>query len=158
MTDPDQPLRLLSNCRLWSTTSSRLTNGDAAAAVDDLLRALADALVAGQRIELRGFGTFEIVLRAPRTGRNPHRRVEVKIPSRWVPVFRPGTRLKRLGGPKRTRRPRIVSKEEVVRAARMYHTNADAAAALGIPSGSFGKLCQRPGVETPSARMRRQRE
>ena len=74
-----------------------LTNGDAAAAVDDLLRALADALVAGQRVELRGFGTFKTVLRAPRTGWNPHTRVEVKIPSRRVPVFRPGTRLKRLG-------------------------------------------------------------
>ena len=74
-----------------------LTNVDAAAVVDDLLQALADALVAGHRIELRGFGTFETVLRAPRTGRNPHTDVEVKIPSRRVPVFRPGTRLKRLG-------------------------------------------------------------
>ena len=74
-----------------------LTNGDAAAVVDDLLQALADALVAGHRIELRGFGTFETVLRAPRTGRNPHTGVEVKIPSRWVPVFRPGTHLRRLG-------------------------------------------------------------
>ena len=55
-------------------------------------------------------------------------------------------------------RSRVVSKEEVVRAARMYHTNADAAAALGIPRDSFSKLCQRHGVETPSARMRRQRE
>ena len=74
-----------------------LSARDTAAAIDVLLQSLADALVAGQRIELRGFGTFETVLRAPRTGRNPHTRVEVKIPSRRVPVFRPGTRLKRLG-------------------------------------------------------------
>ena len=56
-----------------------------------------------------------------------------------------------------SRRQRIISKEEVVRAARMYHTNADAAAALGIRSDSLSRLCQRHGVETPSARTRRLR-
>ena len=74
-----------------------LTAQDATVAVEVLLQSLAEALVAGQRIELRGFGTFETVRRAPRTGRNPRNGVEVKIPSRQVPVFRPGQRLRRLG-------------------------------------------------------------
>ena len=57
------------------------------------------------------------------------------------------------------RRPqRAICKEEVVRAARIYHTNAAAAAALGIRSDSFSRLCQRQGVETPFARTRRKRE
>ena len=73
-----------------------LTARDTAAAVDVLLRSLAEALVAGHRIELRGFGTFETVIRAPRTGRNPWKGTKVQIPSRRVPVFRPGKRLKSL--------------------------------------------------------------
>ena len=74
-----------------------LTTRDTAAAVDVLLQSLAEALVAGHRTELRGFGTFETVLRAPRTGRNPRTGAKVKIPSRWVPVFRLGKRLRSLG-------------------------------------------------------------
>ena len=77
--------------------TARVNPREAAVAVDALLESLAKALVAGHRIELRGFGTFETVLRAPRTGRNPRTGAKVKIPSRRVPVFRPGKRLKGLG-------------------------------------------------------------
>ena len=74
-----------------------LTAQDAELALSALLQSLAEALVAGQRIEIRGFGTFETVLRAPRTGRNPRTGAKVNIPSRRVPVFRPGKRLKGIG-------------------------------------------------------------
>ena len=77
--------------------TARVNRREAAVAVDALLESLAEALVAGHRIELRGFGTFETVLRAPRTGRNPRTGAKVKIPSRRVPVFRPVKRLKSLG-------------------------------------------------------------
>ncbi len=57
-----------------------------------------------------------------------------------------------------SRRKRIISKEEVVRAGWTYHTNTDAGAALGIRGDRFSKLCQRYGVETPYSRIRRQRD
>ena len=50
------------------------------------------------------------------------------------------------------------SPDQVARAARIYHSNADAAAALGITSRSFARLCRRLGVETPYARARRRRQ
>ena len=58
----------------------------------------------------------------------------------------------------RSTRNRSVSKEELIRAARQYHTNVDAATALGIRSDSFSRLCQRHGVETPYSRTKRQCE
>ncbi len=63
---------------------------DAAAAVNALLETISQALVDGHRIELRGFGTFETVLRAPRTAYNRWTGSKVKMPSRRVPRFRPG--------------------------------------------------------------------
>ena len=48
-----------------------------------------------------------------------------------------------------------VSRAELERAARIYHTSRDAAAALGVSVDYFAKTCKREGVETPSARKRR---
>ncbi len=62
---------------------------DTAAAVNALLETISQALVDGHRIELRGFGIFETVLRAPRTARNLRTGSRVKIPSRRVARFRP---------------------------------------------------------------------
>lgn len=45
----------------------------------------------------------------------------------------------------------------VERAARLYASNGDASRALGLALGSFGRLCQRYGIETPYARRRRRR-
>ena len=45
--------------------------------------------------------------------------------------------------------------ESVRRAARVYHSNKDAAAALGIGSGSFSRICRENGIETPHMRVRR---
>ncbi len=70
---------------------------DTAAAVNALLETISQALVDGHRIELRGFGIFETVLRAPRTARNPRTGSPVKIPSRRVPRLRLAKRFKILG-------------------------------------------------------------
>ena len=48
-----------------------------------------DAMEEGRRIELRGFGVFEVEHRAPRTGRNPQTNEPVPIDERYEPVFRP---------------------------------------------------------------------
>ena len=62
--------------------------------LDALLDAIRDTVGKGERIVLSGFGAFERVRRNPRTGRNPHTGEPVKIPARYVPAFRPGTRFR----------------------------------------------------------------
>ena len=51
-----------------------------------------------------------------------------------------------------------ITHADVERVARIYNNNPDAAAALGITSHSFGRLCRRFGIETPHARKRRRRQ
>ncbi|MBP8091313.1 MAG: integration host factor subunit beta [Giesbergeria sp.] len=72
----------------------QLSQRDAEMAVKALLEALGDALVQGQRIEVRGFGSFSVTQRAPRMGRNPRSGVAVAIPAKRVPHFKPGKALR----------------------------------------------------------------
>lgn len=72
----------------------QLTQRDADAAVKTILDAMSDALVRGHRIEIRGFGSFAIHHRPPRTGRNPRTGESVHIPERRVPHFKPGKALR----------------------------------------------------------------
>lgn len=72
----------------------QLTQRDAEVAVKTLLEALGDALVQGQRIEVRGFGSFSVTQRAPRLGRNPRSGEAVAIPAKRVPHFKPGKALR----------------------------------------------------------------
>ena len=55
---------------------------------------ITDALVSGDKVQLVGFGTFEVKSRAARTGRNPKANLPVRIPARKAPVFKPGVTLK----------------------------------------------------------------
>ena len=55
---------------------------------------MADALAAGDRIEIRGFGSFCLHYRAPRTGRNPKTGDSVELASKYVPHFKPGKELR----------------------------------------------------------------
>ena len=68
----------------------QLTHRDAEFAVKAILDAMNDALVAGHRIEIRGFGSFSINRRPPRMGRNPRSGESVAIPEKRVPHFKPG--------------------------------------------------------------------
>jgi integration host factor subunit beta len=52
-------------------------------------------LVKGQRIEIRGFGSFQINYRPPRTGRNPKSGEKVPVPEKFVPHFKPGRELRK---------------------------------------------------------------
>ena len=49
-------------------------------------------------------------------------------------------------------------REQIERAARMYHSSIEAAAALGMAAGSFGRLCKHYGIDTPAVRRQRLRE
>lgn len=73
---------------------SQLTHRDAEYAVKTLLDAVGEALVRGNRIEIRGFGSFSVNHRAPRMGRNPRSGAAVAIPAKRVPHFKPGKALR----------------------------------------------------------------
>ncbi len=73
---------------------SQLTQKDAEAAVSTILDTMNSALVRGHRIEIRGFGSFTIIHRAPRLGRNPRSGAAVDIPKRRAPHFKVGKALR----------------------------------------------------------------
>jgi len=74
--------------------STGVTKKDAAIVLDSLLIAISDALVEGERIEIRGFGTFNVKTREVREGRNPKTGETVQIPQRRVPCFKFSRELK----------------------------------------------------------------
>jgi integration host factor subunit beta len=59
-----------------------------------LLEQMSDALSTGQRIEIRGFGSFSLHHRPPRIGRNPKTGEPVALPGKHVPHFKPGKQLR----------------------------------------------------------------
>ncbi len=63
-------------------------------AVKTVLDAMSDALAQGQRIEIRGFGSFSLSQRQPRVGRNPKSGEKVLVPAKLVPHFKPGKELR----------------------------------------------------------------
>lgn len=67
---------------------------DADFAVRILLDGLVAALERGDRIETRGFGSFEIRRKPPRIGRNPRTGEKVKVPAKYVPHFKAGKELR----------------------------------------------------------------
>jgi len=74
-----------------------ITKVSAEVAVDSILEALKGALARGDRIELRGFGVFEVKPRKRGVGRNPRTGEEVTIPAGKTTRFRPGKALSDLG-------------------------------------------------------------
>ncbi|HNQ35859.1 MAG TPA: HU family DNA-binding protein [bacterium] len=70
------------------------TKKDAAAAVDATLDAITASMKKGQAVTLVGFGTFKVVRRKARTGRNPRTGRTITIAAKKVPVFKAGSALK----------------------------------------------------------------
>jgi DNA-binding protein HU-beta len=75
-------------------TKSELTKQDSKKAVDALFETISNTLAKEEKIQLIGFGTFEVRERAERTGRNPQTGEEMIIPASKVPAFKPGKELK----------------------------------------------------------------
>ena len=73
---------------------SELTKKDAGAALDAFTAAVEDALKAGDKVQLVGFGTFEVKNRPARTGINPQTKKPVKIAASKAPAFKAGKALK----------------------------------------------------------------
>ena len=73
---------------------TNLPKGQVQQMVDDVFDLIADGLAKGEKIDLRGFGTFSVRASAARTGRNPQTGETINIPARRVPAFKPGKELK----------------------------------------------------------------
>ena len=72
----------------------QLVAKDADFAVKMILDAMSEALTRGDRIEIRGFGSFALSFRPPRVGRNPKSGDKVSVPEKWVPHFKAGKELR----------------------------------------------------------------
>ena len=72
------------------------TKQDAEVALNAFVNVVTDALVKGDKVQLVGFGSFEVRKRAARKGRNPQTKEEIKIPASKAPVFKAGKALKDL--------------------------------------------------------------
>ena len=73
---------------------SHLGHRDVELAVSALLDQMGQTLAHGERIEIRGFGSFSLNYRHSRTGRNPATGNEVAVQAKYVPHFRPGKELR----------------------------------------------------------------
>jgi integration host factor subunit beta len=77
-----------------SAKQPQLDYRDVELAVKELIDQLSTALAGGQRIEVRGFGSFSLHYRPPRVGRNPKTGDSVQVPDKHVPHFKPGKELR----------------------------------------------------------------
>jgi integration host factor subunit beta len=75
-------------------SQDQLPPRDVEQAVRMILERMTNALVSKQRIEIRGFGSFSLHYRAPRTGRNPKTGDSVTLSGKYVPHFKPGKDLR----------------------------------------------------------------
>ena len=73
---------------------SELQSKDIEYSVKVLVDTMTRALAKGQRIEIRGFGSFDLNHRPPRIGRNPKTGERVEVPQKYVPHFKPGKELR----------------------------------------------------------------
>ena len=71
-----------------------LAHHDVELGVKEILEYVSQSLATGERIEIRGFGSFSLHFRPPRVGRNPKTGESVALPGKYVPYFKPGKELR----------------------------------------------------------------
>lgn len=76
--------------------TAQITKKHAELIVNTVFESIVNSLKDGDKIELRGFGSFRIRQRGPRVGRNPKTGARVEVPSKRIPYFKPGKELKEL--------------------------------------------------------------
>jgi integration host factor subunit beta len=79
---------------ILSKRQVHLKADDVDMAVKTILEMMSNALADGERIEIRGFGSFSLHFRPPRLGRNPKTGDSVALPGKHVPHFKPGKELR----------------------------------------------------------------
>lgn len=80
-------------------SSTQLTKKHAEIIVNTVFESIVDSLKSGEKIELRGFGSFRIRQRGSRVGRNPKTGAQVPVPAKRIPYFKPGKELRELLNP-----------------------------------------------------------
>jgi len=71
-----------------------LVAADTKLAVSIILAAITEKVARGERVEIRGFGSFDTILRKPRIGRNPKTGAKVEVPAKIVPYFKAGKEMR----------------------------------------------------------------
>lgn len=79
---------------ILASKQPQLQPRDVELAVKELLEQMSAILAYGERIEVRGFGSFSLHYRPPRVGRNPKTGASVRVPDKHVPHFKPGKELR----------------------------------------------------------------
>lgn len=77
-----------------ASRQSQLSAKEVESAIKEMLEQMSHTLEIGDRIEIRGFGSFSLHYRAPRTGRNPKTGSSVDLDGKYVPHFKPGKELR----------------------------------------------------------------
>ena len=77
-----------------ASRQAQLSVKDVELAVKTLIEQMSETLASGERIEIRGFGSFSLHYRAPRIGRNPKTGESVGLAGKYVPHFKPGKELR----------------------------------------------------------------
>ena len=77
-----------------AAAAAEVSKKDAEAVINATLEAITGALKEGEKVQLVGFGSFEVKKRAARIGRNPKTKESIEIPASVVPVFKAGKALK----------------------------------------------------------------
>ncbi len=72
----------------------QFTSKEIESAIKEILEQMTGSLQDGDRIEIRGFGSFSLHFRAPRVGRNPKTGEKVELSGKYVPHFKPGKELR----------------------------------------------------------------
>ena len=75
---------------------NKLSRKQAIDVINAITQSISDSLAGGNKVEIRGFGSFRVRDRKARTAYNPRSRVEVEVPAKKVPFFKPGNDLKKL--------------------------------------------------------------
>jgi len=91
---PAQSMTKSELIEILARRQSHLKAEDVDLAVKSLLEMMAGSLASGERIEIRGFGSFSLHYRPPRMGRNPKTGEAVALPGKHVPHFKPGKELR----------------------------------------------------------------
>ncbi|MDR9432822.1 MAG: integration host factor subunit beta [Spiribacter sp.] len=79
---------------LIAESQQHLAQRDVELAVKTILEQMSECLASGERIEIRGFGSFSLHHRPPRIGRNPKTGEPVSLPGKHVPHFKPGKEMR----------------------------------------------------------------
>jgi len=80
--------------QILASRNPHLVQRDVENIVSVVFGTIANALAEGDRVELRGFGTFSVKNRTARAGRNPRTGQSVKVEEKWVPFFKSGKELR----------------------------------------------------------------